>query len=167
MDRNTLSIFNNNFKWYKICKNVKNRLPMKSSHFKNPYIIHVLPVIAIGLISFSSYMSFQQNPWVIDAKYKTMKNPVKFDDASITAGKNLWIKNCASCHGKTGLGDGVMARKLATFSGDFTASAYQNQTDGEIFGKTKEGRDEMPGYGGKLSDEDIWHTVNYSRTFKK
>jgi mono/diheme cytochrome c family protein len=140
---------------------------MKSFHFKNSYFNNVLLIIVIGLISFSFHVPFQQNPWVIDAKYKTMKNPVKADDASITAGKDLWIKNCASCHGKTGLGDGVMARKLATFSGDFSTPAYQNQTDGEIFGKTKVGRDEMPGYGGKLSDEGIWHTVNYSRTFKK
>jgi mono/diheme cytochrome c family protein len=109
----------------------------------------------------------RQTPWVIDAKYKAMKNPVKADAASIAAGKELWNKNCASCHGKTGLGDGVKARTLETPAGDFSIPAYQSQTDGELFGKTKVGRDEMPKYDGKIPDEDIWHMVNYSRTFKK
>ncbi len=137
---------------------------MKSFQFRTILSGGLLLVFALGLMSLSSY---QQKPWVIDAKYKAMKNPVKADAASIAAGKTLWDKNCASCHGKTGLGDGVKARTLDTPAGDFSKPAYQSQTDGEIFGKTKVGRDEMPKYDGKLSDEDIWHTVNYSRTFKK
>ena len=73
----------------------------------------------------------------------------------------------ASCHGKVGLGDGVKARALKTHPGDFSGPAFQNQTDGEHFYKTKFGRDEMPKYEGKLSDDDIWNIVNYMRTFKK
>ena len=121
-------------------------------------------IFALGLMSMSSS---RQTPWVIDAKYKAMKNPVKADAASIAAGKELWNKNCASCHGKTGLGDGVKARMLKDFPGDFSGAYYQNQTDGEHFYKTKFGRAEMPKYEGKLSDTDIWNMVNYMRTFKK
>jgi mono/diheme cytochrome c family protein len=137
---------------------------MKSFQFKTFLAGGLLIVLTLGLMSLTSY---QQKPWVIDAKYKTMKNPVKADAASNTAGKTLWDKNCASCHGKTGLGDGVKARTLETHPGDFTKAAYQSQTDGELFGKTKVGRDEMPKYEGKLTDEDIWNIVNYSRTMKK
>ena len=68
---------------------------------------------------------------------------------------------------KSGLGDGPKARMLDTFAGDFSGAFFQNQTDGEHFYKTKEGRDEMPGYDKKLTDEDIWNIVNYMRTFKK
>jgi mono/diheme cytochrome c family protein len=137
---------------------------MKSFHFKTFFTGSLLLVLALSLTSMFSY---QQTPWVIDAKYKTMKNPVKSDAASIAAGKALWDKNCAMCHGKTGLGDGVKARTLDTPSGDFTKAAYQSLPDGEIFGKTKLGRDDMPKYDGKIADEDIWHMVNYTRTLKK
>lgn len=137
---------------------------MKSFQFKTILAGGLLLVFALGLMSLASY---QQKPWVIDAKYKTMKNPVKADAASIAAGKTLWDKNCASCHGKTGLGDGVKARTLDTHPGDFTKAAYQSLPDGEIFGKTKLGRDEMPKYDGKLTDEDIWNITNFSRTLKK
>jgi mono/diheme cytochrome c family protein len=96
-----------------------------------------------------------------------MKNPVKADAASVAEGKELYNKNCASCHGKTGLGDGVKARTLDTFPGDFSKAAYQGLPDGELFGKTKIGREDMPAFNGKIPDEDIWSIVNYTRTFKK
>jgi len=137
---------------------------MKFFQFKTILTSVMMLVLAVALMSL---YSSRQTPWVIDAKYKAMKNPVKADAASIAAGKDLYNKNCASCHGKTGLGDGVKARTLETFPGDFSKPAYQNQTDGELFGKTKVGRDEMPKYDGKIPDEDIWHITNYSRTFKK
>jgi len=137
---------------------------MKFFQFKTILTSFVILVVAFSLMSL---YSSRQTPWVIDAKYKAMKNPVKADAASIAAGKELWNKNCASCHGKTGLGDGVKARTLETFPGDYSKPAYQSLPDGEIFGKTKLGRDEMPKYDGKIADEDIWNLVNYSRTFKK
>jgi mono/diheme cytochrome c family protein len=109
----------------------------------------------------------QPKPWVVPANFKTMKNAVAAGDASTKAGLALYIKNCASCHGKTGLGDGVKARSLKDFPGDFSKADFQKQSDGDLFYKTKTGRDEMPKYEGKLSDDDIWNTVNYMRTLKK
>ncbi len=122
------------------------------------------------IVAFSATAVAQQpkgKPWPVPEKEKTMKNPVAKGDASNKAGMALYNKNCASCHGKTGLGDGVKARALKTSAGDFSGADYQNQTDGELFYKTKFGRGEMPKYEGKMSDTDIWNVVNYSRTFKK
>lgn len=123
--------------------------------------------LALCLTLISGKVSAQPKPWVVPAEYKTMKNPVAKSEASNKAGMALYIKNCASCHGKTGLGDGVKARMLKEFPGDFSGAAYQGQTDGEHFYKTKSGRGEMPKYEGKLTDDDIWNMVNYMRTFKK
>lgn len=125
---------------------------------------------AIMLICFSFFylnISAQQKPWNVPAEFKTMKNPVAKGEVSNKSGMALYTKNCASCHGKAGLGDGVKSRMLKDFPGDFSGVAYQDQTDGEHFYKTKFGRGEMPKYEGKLSDEDLWNIVNYMRTFKK
>lgn len=119
------------------------------------------------ILSINSYAQQQAEPWPVSDEYKNMKNPVAKGDASSKAGLVLYTKYCASCHGKTGLGDGVKARTLKDFAGDFSGAYYQNQTDGEHFYKTKFGRGEMPKYEGKLTDEDIWNIVNYMRTFKK
>ncbi len=122
-------------------------------------------LMCMSLITMN--LAAQPKPWVVPDNYKSMKNPIAKGDASNKAGMALYTKNCASCHGKTGLGDGVKARALKDHPGDFSGPVFQNQTDGEHFYKTKMGRGEMPKYEGKLSDDDIWNIVNYMRTFKK
>jgi len=119
-----------------------------------------------AVLILSATLVAQPKPWVVPANFKSMANPVAKGDASNKAGKTLYDKSCASCHGKAGLGDGVKARSLKTFPGDFSKPEYQDQTEGDHFYKTKTGRSEMPKYEGKLSDTDIWNVVNYMRTFK-
>jgi mono/diheme cytochrome c family protein len=115
----------------------------------------------------STTLVAQPKPWVIPDSFKSMKNPVAQGDASTKAGLAVFTKNCASCHGKAGLGDGVKARTLKDFPGNFSKADFQSLADGDIFYRTKTGRGEMPKYDGKLSDDDIWNVVNYIRTLKK
>ncbi|NTW25931.1 MAG: cytochrome c [Lentimicrobium sp.] len=108
-------------------------------------------------------------PWVIPAKYKTMKSVIKAGDASInTTGKELYNKHCKSCHGAKGLGDGPKAANLKTDCGDFSTKAFQDQTDGEIYYQSIIGRDEMPNFEKKITDEaDRWAVIYFMRTLKK
>ena len=133
---------------------------MKLFNLKNILALSMLVVFGFALMSSMA----PQKAWDVPAKFKTMKNPSKADAA---AGKELWNKNCASCHGKTGIGDGPKARTLETFPVDFSKSVFQGQSDGDIFYKTKTGRGDMPKYEGKLGDDEIWQLVNYTRSFKK
>jgi mono/diheme cytochrome c family protein len=128
---------------------------------------HKLIFVSAFIMFMSLSLMAQPKPWVVPANFKTMKNPVAIGDASTKAGLALYTKNCASCHGKIGLGDGVKARSLKDFPGDFSKADFQKQSDGDLFYKTKTGREEMPKYEGKLSDDDIWNLVNYMRTLKK
>jgi mono/diheme cytochrome c family protein len=123
--------------------------------------------VALAVVFLMSFVTAQPKPWDVPANYKTMKNPQKASPESIANGKALYNQNCASCHGKKGLGDGPKARTLDTPSGDMSGAVYQNQTDGEHFYKTKFGRGDMPKYDKKIDDKDIWDMVNYMRTFKK
>jgi hypothetical protein len=67
-----------------------------------------------------------------------------------------------------GKGDGSKAAQLKTPLVDFSSTEYQSQTDGTIFYKTEEGRDEMPSFKKKIPEPmDVWDVVNYTRTFKK
>jgi len=130
-------------------------------------ITGTLTILFAAFILMSLTLQDDPAPWVVPATYKNLKNPVKADAESIKAGRMVYTKNCAFCHGKTGLGNGPKARGLNTFSGDFSGDKYQSQTDGEHFYKTKFGRGEMPGYENIIDDGDIWHMVNFMRTFKK
>ncbi len=119
------------------------------------------------LIATSSTVSAQE-AWTAPAKSSSMANPVKSSPESIAAGKSLWTRHCQSCHGKTGLGDGSKAAQLKTEPGNFTKADFQSQSDGSIFYKTNQGREDMPSFKKKIPEsDDIWNLVNFIRTLKK
>jgi mono/diheme cytochrome c family protein len=121
----------------------------------------------LAFIPMAAFSQDKAKPWPVPADFKTKANPVKSSATSIADGKEAYDAKCASCHGKKGMGDGPKSKTLDTASGDFTTPLFHAQTDGDLFYKTKTGRDDMPSYKSKLSDEEIWATVNYIRTFKK
>jgi mono/diheme cytochrome c family protein len=118
-------------------------------------------------LALSAAVSAQTNSWVVPANFKTMKNPVVESEAGTKTGLALFTKNCVSCHGKTGQGNGVKVAALKNFPGDFSRPEFQSLTDGELFFRIKTGKEEMPRFEGKLLDDEIWNVVNYLRTFKK
>ena len=126
--------------------------------------IFILSSLTVALVSFT----VAGDPWVVPDKYNKMTNPVKSDAASVSTGKEVWVKHCQSCHGKSGKGDGSKAAQLKTALDDFTKADFQKQTDGALFFKSLEGRDDMPSFKKKISDQDdLWSVINYMRTFKK
>lgn len=107
-------------------------------------------------------------PWVIPAKYKSMKSTIKATDPSVmSVGKELFNKHCKSCHGSKGLGDGPKSATLKTIVPVFSEKAFQAQSDGEIYYQSFVGRDEMPNFEKKILDEgDRWAVVNFIRAYK-
>ena len=83
-------------------------------------ILLIAVVLVFGIPVTTNAQQSKPKPWDVPAKFKTMKSAIKFDDAAVAAGKALYNKNCASCHGKTGLGDGPKSRGLEAFAGDFS-----------------------------------------------
>lgn len=92
-------------------------------------------------------------------------NPVFPDANSIAQGRMLYESNCIECHGRTGVPpDGL---DLNPYPLDLTVHIPQH-VDGEIYQFIANG---IPGTAmvawrqGGLSEEEIWHLVNYLRTF--
>jgi mono/diheme cytochrome c family protein len=129
--------------------------------------VSLTTVSAVLIFGLFSFVSFQAKPWPVPAGDNTKVSPVKSSPATIEEGKTLYVKNCQSCHGKSGLGDGPKAKLLESSAGDFSAKAFQSQTDGSIFFKTEKGRGDMPAYKGKIEETDIWKIIVFMRTFKK
>ena len=120
------------------------------------------------LLMIAGFTVFQSEPWPVPDKYVKMPNPLNADADVLATGKEVWIKHCQSCHGKTGKGDGSKAAQLKTVPEDMTKVELQKQTDGSLFYKTAEGRDDMPSFKKKIPDQDeLWSVVHYMRTFKK
>ena len=124
-------------------------------------------VIAIFSIVTLSAFYFQQTPWKAPASAEAKKNPLTNDAGTIAAGKTVYNKECLSCHGKSGKGDGQSAAQLDIPAGNFTTTATQDQSDGALYWKISEGRKPMPSFKKKLNETQIWQSVVYMRTFKK
>ena len=127
--------------------------------------VTILFAIVMALVA----LGFKQDkkPWVVPDKYEKMANPSASAAATLKAGKELWVKHCQSCHGKTGKGDGPKAAQLKTEPGNFSMPATQKQSDGSLFYKTSEGRGDMPAFKKKIPDaEDIWSIITFMRTLK-
>ena len=91
--------------------------------------------------------------------------------ARATETKELWDKNCASCHGKDGKGDTKMGKKVDVK--DYTDPKFQAEYKEEKGikaikeGITEKGKERMKAYTEKFSDEEIKALAAHVRTFKQ
>ena len=95
--------------------------------------------------------------------YQTMENPIAKTADSIRQGKELFAQHCASCHGAFGEGDGPAAAQLTPKPANLREMADQHP-DGDFFWKIAQGRGAMPAWKGVLTEEQIWHLVNYIKS---
>src|SRR5688572_26663729 len=67
------------------------------------------------------------------ASAKKLKNPLTADAETIDAGKQLFDKHCASCHGEGGKAKTDIAAAMKKKPTDLTAKEMGGITDGEIY----------------------------------
>jgi mono/diheme cytochrome c family protein len=97
------------------------------------------------------------------ASAKRLKNPLKVSEASIEAGRVLFNRHCASCHGEDGKSKTEIAASMKKTPTDLTAKEMRGITDGEIYwvianGVTKSG---MPPFKTKMKVNERWQTTLY------
>ena len=128
-----------------------------------------LALAAVVLLLFAGLLhAHSKKPWPVPAVAKARKNPVAATAESLAAGAKLFQRNCAVCHGEAGDGKGPWRDILTTPPGDFTdARRMAEHTDGELFWKISSGRELMPAFEKKLSEQKRWQLVNYLRTFAR
>jgi mono/diheme cytochrome c family protein len=103
-----------------------------------------------------------------DPKARAVKNPMPATPASITAGRQLYGKNCRHCHGLRGLGDGPLAPKNPSPANLTDDKWDHGSSDGEIFAVIWNGapapNSEMKPMKGTLTEKDVWNVINFIRT---
>ena len=94
-------------------------------------------------------------------------NPISVSEESITAGRTVYVRFCASCHGTRGLGDGAAAISDTEPANLVDDEWAHGSTDAEIFKTIAEGvppEYAMEEWLGRVSEEDIWNVINYLRS---
>jgi len=112
---------------------------------------------------------FQRIPWVAIAALAAMAIPACREDRlpvaetksqEVLAGRRIFERKCASCHNTNGDGKTITGSRFpyanlidGVWRSDGSAEAIERQI--------RRGRDPMPKFEGKLTDEEIRQTVAY------
>ena len=83
-----------------------------------------------------------------------------------TAGKDVFLKKCKTCHGEDGQGNQGMAKLLKTTITPLDAAEVQSKSDAELKKIITEGKDKMKPVK-DLGEADIANVIAFVRTFKK
>lgn len=101
-------------------------------------------------------------------EYAGLANPLNPDSTQVESGQALFQKNCVSCHGVEGKGDGPAASALNPKPADLV-QAQAELSDGYLFWRIAEGgqrapfHSTMPAWKGILKDDQIWQMIAFLR----
>ena len=103
----------------------------------------------------------------VPAPYNSLSNPLPKTRETVDRGATAYEKNCASCHGTTGLGDGPVGRSLSPPPANlaFLSQMPMVQWDPFMYWTVAEGGAQfgsaMPAFKDALSKDEIWAVVAY------
>ena len=94
----------------------------------------------------------------------TVSNPIAPTSDSVAAGQVVYERYCQTCHGVNGHGDGPGAAGLEPPPADLTVHA-PHHGDAHMFGFISNGIEgtAMVGLRESLTDDEIWHVINFVR----
>ena len=99
---------------------------------------------------------------------EVLQNPFPPTQESLANGEATYLQTCQACHGETGRGDGPGGVALDPPPADLVAHVPLHP-EADLFRFIRDG---IPGtgmapLGGQLTEEQIWHVVNYIRTLEE
>lgn len=107
-------------------------------------------------------------------EFAGLSNPFAGDTDAIDAGQEIFITNCATCHGATGAGDGEAAAGLDPKPANLgDADMMSTLTDGYLFWRVTKGgtiepfNSAMPSWEQGLTEDQRWQVISFVRTLSE
>lgn len=108
-----------------------------------------------------------QEPFLAPEWADTIKNPIGTSPEILAKGEEIYNLYCFACHGETGYGDGAAGGAMGVRPANFHDPKFRKQTDGSIFWKLTNGKQNMPPFKELLKEEQRWELVAYLKEFGK
>jgi mono/diheme cytochrome c family protein len=104
----------------------------------------------------------------VDPRYAAKRNPLHATAVNFKAGQKLYERNCAACHGPTGLGNGPAAANLNPPPPNLAAASKTPMaSDGYLYWTVAEGgvplQTAMPPFKNALKPDQIWKIIIFLR----
>ncbi|HVM31331.1 MAG TPA: c-type cytochrome [Candidatus Limnocylindrales bacterium] len=122
-----------------------------------------LPALAVGVVLAASAF-FAATPQT------QLPNPMPRTVDSVAIGSELYLNNCAACHGIDARGGGPMSDTTPVRPPPLAGrgSHLDDHSDGDLHYFISYGMPGgMPAWQGTLRDEQIWHVVNFLRDLQQ
>ncbi len=130
-------------------------------------VLWLFALLSIGAAALVYAQSAPGEEWRAPARAGKKTSPVAASTDALAAGKKVYTKECLSCHGSRGLGDGPGTKDMQKKPVSFTSPATAAQSDGELFWMITTGRKPMPTYEKLLTEEQRWQVILYIRSLKE
>jgi len=115
------------------------------------------------------YRGKQNGVWAL-----TFPGQVRADDATMQRGRERFGIYCTPCHGFSGEGDGMIARRADALAQgtwvpptNLTQAYLQQMPVGELFNSITNGIRNMPAYGAQIQTADRWAIILYLRALQR
>ncbi len=134
----------------------------------------MIRIIKLSVLSLT--VDLLMSAWLVDlsasaheghrhapASAKKLKNPVSATEENIEAGRTLFNRNCASCHGEDGKAKTDTAAALKVKPTDLNGHEMHGITDGEIYWVITNGikKSGMPALNAKTKPTERWQMALY------
>jgi mono/diheme cytochrome c family protein len=92
--------------------------------------------------------------------------PMRVDAQVMARGQERFNIYCSPCHGRTGLGDGMVVRRGYRRPPSFHQDRLRNAPVGHFFDVMTNGFGAMPDYAAQIKAEDRWAIIAYVRALQ-
>ncbi len=96
-----------------------------------------------------------------------LSNPLAVSPDVLARGKNRYNTFCATCHSPSGQDTTEVVRRGLQKPPSLAAANAKGYSDARLFHVISAGQNIMPGYAGKIPEEDRWAIVHYVRELQK
>ena len=93
--------------------------------------------------------------------------PVEVTEALVQRGQERFNIHCSACHGKVGMGNGVVSNYGLVAVANLQLDLYKTMPDGQLFYTITNGKNNMGAYGPSIAVEDRWAIVSYVRALQR
>lgn len=128
--------------------------------------VPVLAAMAFALFTIADSAPLVAAEPVQEPAAEAPENPIEATEESVRSGLRVYGRFCRSCHGIRADGQGMTAPTGSRPANLIDDEWVHGDRDGDIFLVIRNGVPpayDMDAWEGRITDEEIWHIVNFLR----